>query len=181
MNDYNLIEEFEEDFRLLESDDNSSHSEDENDRQTRLGNIRTFYSQRRKIFELFDDEKTRKTFRFDKPSIMYITSNFRIFICFYVKLRYFLLIMIIDLLTPFLKVRIIKAKRRITPFDQVLIALQFYGTGTFQTVVGNVLKYSQATVCRSIHDVSRALCIIARDHINFPPNLLQVSDAVVFY
>jgi len=39
MNDYNLIEEFEEDFRLLESDENFSHSEDENDRQSRLGNL----------------------------------------------------------------------------------------------------------------------------------------------
>jgi len=181
MNDYNLIDEFEEDLRLLESDDNSSNSEDENDRKTRLGNLTTFYSQRRKMFGLFDDEKTRKTFWFDKPSIIYITSNFSLSICFYVKLIYFLLLMIIDLLTPFLKVRITKAKRRITPFDQVLIALQFYGTGTFQTVVGNVLKYSQATVCRSIHDVSRALCMIAHDHINFPPNLLQVSDSVVFY
>jgi hypothetical protein len=73
-----------------------------------------------------------------------------------------------------------KAKRRTTPFNQVLIALQFYGTGTFQTVVGNVLKYSQATVCRSIHDVSRAFFMIAHDHINFPPNLLQVSD-LIFY
>lgn len=86
----------------------------------------------------------------------------------------------LDLLTPFRKVRITKAKRRIIPFDQVLIALQFYGTRKFQTVVGNVLKYSQATVCRSIHDVSKALCMIAHDHIHFPPNLLQVSD-VVFY
>ncbi len=75
MNDFNLIYEFEEDLRLLESDDNSSHSEDENVRQIRLGNLRTFYSQRRKMFELFDDEKTRKTFRFDKLSIMYITGN----------------------------------------------------------------------------------------------------------
>jgi hypothetical protein len=73
-----------------------------------------------------------------------------------------------------------KAKRRTTPFEQVPIALQFYGTGTFQTVVVNVLKYSQATVCRSIHDVSRALCVIAHDHIIFPPNLLQVSDLVFF-
>lgn len=75
MNDFNLIEEFEEDLLLLESDDNSSHSEDENDRQIRLGNLRKFNSQRRKMFELFDDEKTRKNFRFDKLSIMYITSN----------------------------------------------------------------------------------------------------------
>lgn len=86
----------------------------------------------------------------------------------------------LDLFTPFLKVRMTKAKRRTTPFNRVLIALQFYGTGTFQTVVGNVLKYSQATVCRSIHDVSRAFCVIAHDHINFPPNLLEVSD-LVFY
>jgi hypothetical protein len=35
MNDFNLIDEFEEDLWLLESDDNSSHSEDENDRQKR--------------------------------------------------------------------------------------------------------------------------------------------------
>ncbi|KZS05467.1 F14D2.9-like protein [Daphnia magna] len=58
--------------------------------------------------------------------------------------------------------RITKAKRRITPFDQVLIALQFYGTGTFQTVVENVLKYSQAAVCRSIHDLKRKFAEIAR-------------------
>lgn len=76
MNDINFIDEFDEDLRLLESDDNSSYSEDENDRQTRLGNLITFYSQRRKMFELFDDEKARKTFWFDKPSIIYITSNF---------------------------------------------------------------------------------------------------------
>jgi hypothetical protein len=113
--------------KILDSDDNSSQSEDENDRQTRIGNLRTFYSQRKNMFELFDEEKTRKTFRFDKPSIIYITSNFSLRICFYVKLIYFLLFMIIDLLTPFLKVRITKAKRRITPFDQVLIALQFLG------------------------------------------------------
>lgn len=62
INDFNLIDEFEEDLWLLESDDNTSHSEDENDRQIRLGNLRTFYSQRRKIFDLFDDEKTRKPF-----------------------------------------------------------------------------------------------------------------------
>ncbi len=74
--------------------------------------------------------------------------------------------MILDLLTLFLKVRIAKAKRRITPFDQALIALQCYGTGTWSQN-NNVLKYSQATVCRSIHDVSRALCMIAHEHIFF--------------
>ncbi|KAK4007634.1 hypothetical protein OUZ56_012788 [Daphnia magna] len=67
MNDFNLIDEFEEEFWLSESDDNSSQSEDEIDRQIRFGNLRTFYSQRRKMFELFDDEKTRKT--------MYITVS----------------------------------------------------------------------------------------------------------
>ena len=82
-------------------------------------------------------------------------------------------------MTPHLKMRISQVKRRITPLDQVLIALQFYGTGTFQTMVGNVLKYSQPTVCRAIHDVSQALCMIAHCLINFPPNLLQVIMVTV--
>ncbi|KZS06197.1 F14D2.9-like protein [Daphnia magna] len=114
INDFNLIDEFEEDLWLLESDDNTSHSEDENDRQIRLGNLRTFYSQRRKIFDLFDDEKTRKPFGLiSHPSC---TSQ------------------VIHLMDWFL-LRITKAKRRIIPFDQVLIALQFYGTRKFQTVL----------------------------------------------
>jgi hypothetical protein len=61
-----------------------------------------------------------------------------------------------------------KAKRKITPLDQVLIALQFYDTGTFQTVVGNVLKVShQASVSRCVRDVSLALSQESNNYIVF--------------
>ena len=75
MEDFDLIDEFEEDLGLLESDFNdSSSSEDEDVRDARLLQLKTFYSQRQKLFELFDDNKLMKTFRFDRPSIMYITG-----------------------------------------------------------------------------------------------------------
>ena len=63
----------------------------------------------------------------------------------------------------------------LTPLDQVLAALQFYATGAFQSVVGNVLKLSQSSISRSVHDVSNALASIAKGHIYFNTNLLVVG------
>ena len=57
------------------------------------------------------------------------------------------------------------AKRILTPLDQLLAALQFFATGTFQSVVGNVLKLSKRSAGRSIHGVANALCKIAPQHI----------------
>jgi hypothetical protein len=57
----------------------------------------------------------------------------------------------------------------------VLIALQFYATGTFQTVVANVLRYSQASVSRSIAAVSLSLSLISANHIQFPDYLNNVN------
>nr|CAH0110335.1 unnamed protein product [Daphnia galeata] len=89
------------------------------------------------------------TFRFDRPSIEYITA----------------------LIADILPRRKTKARRNLLPLDMVLIALQFYATGTFQTVVGNVLRYSQASVSRSIAAVSLSLSLISANHIRFPDNL----------
>ncbi|KZS03959.1 F14D2.9-like protein [Daphnia magna] len=75
------------------------------------------------FFQYFDDEKIRRTFRFDRAAIQLIT----------------------ELVAPHLPKRKTTAKRKISPLDQVLIALQFYATGTFQMVVGNVLKVSQGS------------------------------------
>jgi hypothetical protein len=67
------------------------------------------------------------------------------------------------------------ARRILTPLDQVLIALQFYAAGSFQTVVGNVLRLSQPSVSRAVRSVSVALCAISQRHINFfPENLITV-------
>jgi len=62
------------------------------------------------------------------------------------------------LVTTILPKRKTTAKRNLVPLDMVLlIALQFYLTGTFQTVIENVFRYSKSSVSRSISAVSTFL------------------------
>ena len=68
-----------------------------------------------------------------------------------------------------------KCCRQLQPVHQVAMALQFYATGTFQSMVGNVLRVSQPSVCRAIHRVSKALCSISTTQIAYPDNLRIVS------
>ena len=86
-----------------------------------------------------------------------------------------LIFMAVEFIAHLLPMRKTKAKRNLRPLDMVLIALQFYATGTFQTVVGNVL-HSQSSVSRSINAVSLALSMISSEHIYFPENLSMVND-----
>ena len=44
----------------------------------------------------------------------------------------------------------------LTPMQQVLIALRFYATGTFQRVIGDLFGVSVIAACTIIHKVSRA-------------------------
>ena len=82
------------------------------------------------------------------------------------------------IITPHLPKRKTNAKRKLTPIDQVLIALQFYATGTFQTTVGNVLRLSQASVSRAVRDVSLALVRVSNTYICFPGDLVKVHIIV---
>ena len=82
----------------------------------------------------------------------------------------------VGLIETLLPPRVSMAKRILTPLDQLLAALQFFATGTFQSVVGNVLKLSKRSAGRSIHGVANALCKIAPQHIYMNPNLLMVRD-----
>jgi hypothetical protein len=55
------------------------------------------------------------------------------------------------------------------PVDvQVLTALQFYGTGSFQWMVGRSSGLSQPAVSRAVDDVTNALCKLASTYITFP-------------
>ncbi len=80
----------------------------------------------------------------------------------------------IGLIVHLLPKRKTKAKRNLEPIDMLLITLQFYATGTFQSVVGNVLRYNQPSVCRSITIVSLALAMISKSQSTFPADLLVV-------
>ena len=93
--------------------------------------------------------------------------------CVYLKICFIILLIFIDLIAGKLSCRS-KCCRRLLPLHQILAVLQFYATGTFQSVCGNVLRISQLSVSRAIHDVSLAFCQISQDHIHFSENLLEV-------
>jgi len=54
--------------------------------------------------------------------------------------------------------------------NQLLTALRFYTTGSFQLVVGDVSKASKATVCRTVHKVTKAIAGLRglRSYVLFP-------------
>ena len=56
------------------------------------------------------------------------------------------------------------------PQMQILTALRFYGTGTFQSVVGDTHGIHKSTVSCCIQRVSTALCRRIKNHISFPEN-----------
>nr|XP_058969847.1 putative nuclease HARBI1 [Pocillopora verrucosa] len=59
--------------------------------------------------------------------------------------------------------------------QQVLIALRFYATGTFQRVIGDLFGVSVFAACRVIHKVSRAIAKQKRQFLSIPGNLADVK------
>ncbi|KOB68549.1 hypothetical protein OBRU01_18175 [Operophtera brumata] len=59
----------------------------------------------------------------------------------------------------------------ISPVCQLLTALRFYATASFQMVCGDLLNISQSTVCHIVKKVSRALAVHLPDYVKFPNNL----------
>lgn len=56
----------------------------------------------------------------------------------------------------------------LSPKLKLLIALRFYATGTFQTVLEDLFGVSQKSVSNCIKDVSSAIASLAKDEIMFP-------------
>ncbi|KAG0429789.1 hypothetical protein HPB47_023311 [Ixodes persulcatus] len=62
------------------------------------------------------------------------------------------------------------------PVDvQVLLALRFYASGSFQSVVGDVVHLSQASASRVVNSVSQAIVLMATEGIRFPTTRRAVS------
>ena len=174
-------------FEILDFLDTLSDSEYEDDTESetesetvngRINRLMPFYQRRKDIFGMFNDEQLVKTFRFDKQTILYITG---------IELKFMrgtvpnFLLFRTGLVEDSLPKRHTKCERRLLPVDQVLLALQFFATGTFQSVVANVLRVSQPSVQRSIHAVAKALCQLLTNHIFIDNlNLVPVSYIVTF-
>ncbi|KAM7307584.1 putative nuclease HARBI1 [Ixodes scapularis] len=56
----------------------------------------------------------------------------------------------------------------VSPINELLVALRFYATGTFQVVLGDLWGEHKSTVCRVVKRVTQAIAALARDFISFP-------------
>ena len=63
----------------------------------------------------------------------------------------------------------------LTPMQQVLIALIFYATETFQRVIGDLFRVSVFAACILIHKVSRAIAKKKGKFLTFPENLADTE------
>ena len=66
----------------------------------------------------------------------------------------------------------------LTPLQQLLSALRFYATGTFQLVVGDLSGVSKSTVCKTVHRVTEAIASLRPKYIVFPETDSQRRDVM---
>ena len=103
------------------------------------------FRDRRNPLDIFDDAELVKRYRLSREGIMATT----------------------DIVAPDIE----HPSRRyfaLLPSQQVLIALQYYATGTFQYVVGDPLQVSQQTSWCVIHCVTNSLAEKIGDYVQFP-------------
>lgn len=66
--------------------------------------------------------------------------------------------------------------------NQLLVALRFYATGSFQLVVGDTFSIDNSTVCRTLHKVSRAIAKLMPKYVTFPTTPVELNKTMqLFY
>ncbi|CAH2101261.1 unnamed protein product [Euphydryas editha] len=75
----------------------------------------------------------------------------------------------------------IKRSDCISPMLQLLIALRFFGTGSFQAVIGDTANVSKATVCRVIERVTTAIVLLRPQYVYMPIPQQRPSVASRFH
>nr|XP_037279089.1 LOW QUALITY PROTEIN: putative nuclease HARBI1 [Rhipicephalus microplus] len=74
------------------------------------------------------------------------------------------------------------ARSHALPVDvQVLLALRFYASGSFQFIVGDTVAVSQSSASRIVAQVTDALCSLAAEYIRFPTTIrAAIATAIAF-
>ena len=72
-------------------------------------------------------------------------------------------------------------KGSLTPVLQVCLALRFCATGSFQSVVGELIGVDQSTVYRTITRVTDALMLHVRDWTKMPTQAKANRQEQMFY
>nr|XP_037288706.1 putative nuclease HARBI1 [Rhipicephalus microplus] len=74
------------------------------------------------------------------------------------------------------------ARSRTLPVDvQVLLALRFYASGSFQSMVGDTVGVSQSSASRIVAQVTDALCSLAAEHIRFPTTMRAANAMAIAF
>ena len=87
------------------------------------------------------------------------------------------IIMMIEEMEPYLG-RATQRSHALPTSTQLLVALRFFASGTFQSVLADSSGITQASVSRSINAVTNALCDIAKNEIKMPSTALQRVQAM---
>jgi nuclease HARBI1 len=64
----------------------------------------------------------------------------------------------------------------LSPVNQLLLALRFYATGTFQLVVGDTFDIHKSTVCRTLHKVTAAIASLRAKYVKLPTTAQDRRD-----
>lgn len=64
----------------------------------------------------------------------------------------------------------------LSPLNQLLVALRFYATGTFQLVIGDLFNVNQSTICRTIHRVTKAIAQLRQTYVKFPVTAEEIHN-----
>lgn len=102
---------------------------------------------RTNFFELYDDDKFRERFRLTKVTTLTLLTK-------------------IEKELEYLSDR----NNALPPILQLLIALRFYATGSFQLIISDLAGVVKATVCRTVHKVSTIIAGLRSQYIKFPPS-----------
>lgn len=88
---------------------------------------------------------------------------------FFLRFRFLpeTLLFIFNLLAPYILHPSGKSMA-LTPFQQIIVALRCYATGSYYRLVGDSFGISVASVARCVDRVLFALCYITRQFITFP-------------
>ncbi|XP_050505022.1 putative nuclease HARBI1 [Diabrotica virgifera virgifera] len=135
--------------RLLSS--SASSDEDRNEQRERRRRPRLLL-QRRNPFGEFDDVDFKTRFRLSKDSV--------------------------DQLLHLIGNQLHPLSNRNRPIDvrnQVLIALRFYATGSFQICTGDHFNVSKATVCRIVRKVSHYIALLRPQFLQMPQNRNELN------
>lgn len=98
-------------------------------------------------FDRYDDEDFRKRFRLRKETVLHLVALFG----------------------ERLETTTTATRRRaVKPVDQILIALRYFATGTYQRVIGDVFNVDQSTVHRIVHRVAQEIARLKPSYINMP-------------